>query len=271
MKSLPVRLFGVSVSLVLILVFGLVFFAVGRASADSITRSFNAKETISAGQVVALSFADKSTVELAPANDPTRIFGVAVDQKTASMTVSQPGQEVFVATGGIYQVLVSTENGPIHSGDYLSMSSLDGIAAKITSGQVFIIGRALQDFDGSNVSAVKDKNGSAQDKISAQITPGKNPSLREDTTVPTPLRRLAEAIANKPLSAGRIYAALVIFIMSATITFGLLWVGVRSGMIAIGRNPLSRHSIMQSLAQVIVASAIVFMGGLFGIYLVLRI
>ena len=259
-----------SVSVVLILMVGLVYLSLGKVSADSISRSFNAKGTIVAGQVVALSFTDKATVELAPAGDPARIFGVAVDRSAAPVTVSQPGQEVFVATGGVYLVLVSTEKGPIRSGNYLSMSSSDGIAAK-ASGQAYIVGRALQDFDSSSGNTTQGKNGSAIGKISAQITPGRNPSLREDTAVPRALRRLGEAIAGKPLSASRIYAALAIFIITAAIAFGLLWVGVRTGMIAIGRNPLSRHSIMQSLVQVIIAAAVVFFGGLLSIYLFLRL
>ncbi len=241
------------------------------AAADTVARSFNGKGNIKPGQVVALVPSVKNTVELAPANDPTSIYGVAVEQTAAPVTIQQPGQNVFVATGGLYPVLVSTENGSIAAGDYLSISSVDGIAAKLTKRQTYVLGRASQAFDGSAGKLGTGKNGSPIGKIPVQIAPGKNPNLREDTAVPTPLRKLGESIAGKPLSAGRIYSALIIFIVTAVIAVGLLWVGIRSGMIAIGRNPLSKHSIMQNLAQVIVASAIVFVGGLFGIYLLLRI
>ncbi len=238
--------------------------------ADSVVRSFNGKGDIKPGQVVALVSTDKNTVELAPAGDPTRIYGVAVEQSAAPVTIQQAGQNVFVATGSAYPVFVSTENGSIVAGDYLSMSSSDGIAAKV-KGQTYVVGRATQNFDGKTGSLGSGKNGSVIGKISVQVAPSKNPLLREDTGVPALLRKLGEAIAGKPLSAVRIYTALIIFIVMAALAFGLLWVGVRSGIVAIGRNPLSKHSIMQSLAQVIVASAVVFVGGLFGIYLFLRI
>lgn len=238
--------------------------------ADSVVRSFNGNGDIKPGQVVALVSKDKDTVELAPSDNPTRIYGVVVEQNAPPVTVQQAGRNVFVATSGSYPVLVSTENGPIGNDDYLSMSSDDGIAAKV-KGQAYIIGRAAQNFDGKSGGLGSGKNNSVLGKILVQVTPGKNPLMREDTTVPSILRKLGEAIAGKPLSASRIYAALVIFIVTAAIAFGLLWVGIRSGMIAIGRNPLSKHSIMQSLVQVIVASAVVFAGGLFGIYLFLRI
>lgn len=239
-------------------------------AAESIVRSFNAASNIEPGRVVAIVISDKNSVELTPAGDPSRIYGVVVEQSAAPVTLQQSGQKIFVATSAVYPVFVSTENGPIITGDYLSMSSSDGIAAKV-KGQAFVVGRAAQNFDGKSAAFGSGKNGSVIGKISVQITPGQNPLLRADTAVPALLRRLAQAIAGKPLSASRIYAALVIFLITSSVAFGLLWVGVRSGMIAIGRNPLSKHSILQSLTQVIIASAIVFIGGLFGIYLLLRL
>lgn len=259
MILLPVRLYGALMSVVLTLIFGLAFLVTPKASADIIVRSFNAKDTLQTGQVVALSLSDKSAVELAPAANSARIYGVVVDQNAAPVSISQPSHKVFVATGGVYPVFVSTENGSVNNNDYLSMSSSDGTAAKSKGDQTYIVGRAAQNFNGT------------VGKIAVLLTPGRDPRLGEDTTVPTLLRRLTEAIAGKPLSASRIYAALVIFIVTAAIAFGLLWVGVRSGMIAIGRNPLSKHSIMQGLAQVIFAATIVFVGGLLGIYLLLRL
>ncbi len=149
MRLLPVRLFGALTFMALTLIFGLAGLSVDKASADIIVRSFNAKGTIQMGQVVALLPASRSVVELAPATDLIRIFGVAVDQNSAPVSISQPGQKIFVATGGVYPVLVSTENGSIKSGDYLSMSSSDGIAAKLTNSQRYIVGRATQRFNGS--------------------------------------------------------------------------------------------------------------------------
>lgn len=250
----------------------LTFIGIGSyVAADSIIRGFNSKSSLEPGRVVALEASDRNTVELAPSDDPARIYGVVVEQSTAPVTVQRPGQNVYVATYGFYSVLVSTENGPVVNGNYLSISSEAGIAAKAKDSQVFVLGRATQSFDGKSGSIGRGKNGSAIGKISVQISPGENPALRENSAVPAPLRRLAQAIAGKRLSASRIYAAMVIFIITASVAFGLLWVGVRSAMIAIGRNPLSKHAVMQNLAQVIVATTIVFISGLFGIYLLLRI
>jgi len=43
------------------------------------------------------------------------------------------------------------------------------------------------------------------------------------------------------------YAALSIFLIAALIAAALLWIGVRSSITAIGRNPLSRHLVMAGL------------------------
>lgn len=236
------------------------FIITASASADTIVRSFGAKTDIETGSVVALVADDKSSVEPAPVDDPTRIYGVVVEKEAAPVTVEQTGDQIFVSNGGIYPVLVNTDSGPINPGDYLSMSFTEGVAAKATKRHAYVLGRATQSY-----------NNAGTGKIIAQITPGKNPRLREDTAVPGPLRKLGESIAGKPLSSTRIYSALAIFFITIIIAFGLLYVGVHSGMISIGRNPLSKHSIMQNLTQVIIASALVLVGGLFGIYLLLRI
>ena len=51
----------------------------------------------------------------------------------------------------------------------------------------------------------------------------------------------------------------------------LLWSGVRSGMISIGRNPLSKHSIIQGLMQVIIVAVLIFIIGVFAVYLLLKL
>jgi hypothetical protein len=60
---------------------------------------------------------------------------------------------VMIALSGRVPVKVSTENGPIVSGDYLTSSSIAGVAMKATrSGQ--IIGQAMTDYNGTGVGAV---------------------------------------------------------------------------------------------------------------------
>ena len=245
------------------------FFSVA-ASAQDIVSSFNTNGNLQPGWVVALSQSSNTTVELAPAKDPSRIYGVVIDPSAAPLTVQKEAQQVFVATTGNYSVLVSTNEGNIAAGDYLSMSQTDGIAAKASSGDRFIVGRALENFDGKT-AIVYSSDGSALGRITSQLTPGKNPLLKEAAAVPQPLLRVGESIAGRPLSALRIYSALAVFAVAGLIAAVMLWGGIRNAMVAIGRNPLSRHSIMIGLIQVILAATSVLIIGLLGVYLLLKL
>ena len=65
--------------------------------------------------------------------------------------------------------------------------------------------------------------------------------------------------------------SLLIFLASVVIAGSMLYAGVHSSMISIGRNPLSKQSIVRSMIQVIVTSFIVFIIGIFGVYLLLKL
>ncbi|HEY5550120.1 MAG TPA: hypothetical protein VIK37_02905 [Candidatus Saccharimonadales bacterium] len=256
--------------IILALITGFLFFGLV-AAAETIVRSFDAQGSLQPGWVVALSQKSDSTVELAPSDDTSRIYGVVIDPSAAPLTVQKEDQQVFVATSGNYPVLISTQNGEIRGGDYLSISGTDGIAAKADDNERFIIGRALESFSGQGSAIVYANDGSALGRIMAEILPGKNPLLKESASVPQPLLRVGESVAGRPLSALRIYAALAMFAVAALIAAVMLWAGIRNAMIAIGRNPLSRHSIIRGLFQVVLAATSVLIIGLLGVYLLLKI
>ena len=76
---------------------------------------------------------------------PGQILG---DPNAAGYTA----KPVLLALSGRIPVKVSLENGPIKAGDYLTTSSIPGVAMKATkAGQM--IGKALEDFDSPNSDA----------------------------------------------------------------------------------------------------------------------
>ena len=66
------------------------------------------------------------------------------------------------------------------------------------------------------------------------------------------------------------YIAAAIFFIGAFIAGAVLYAGIRSSITAIGRNPLSKKSILRGLLQVIFTSLIVFIISVFGVYLLLK-
>jgi hypothetical protein len=241
-------------------------------AADNVVQGFSSHQTLQPGLVVALDKDSTDTVVSAPARDASRIYGVVVDPSDAPITLNANSQnsQVFVATSGIYRVLVSTSNGTLKPGDYLSMSSIDGIAAKASSGQPTVLGQAESAFDG-RTGVITTSGNSAIGRIYANINVQKNPLANADPAVPRFLKRLADSLANKPVSVLRIYTALIIFLIAAAASITILWSGVKNSLVSLGRNPLSRHTIFSGMYKVIFTGLGIFILGLAGVYLLLKV
>ncbi|HET7827313.1 MAG TPA: hypothetical protein VFK97_00400 [Candidatus Saccharimonadales bacterium] len=261
-----VRLPAVAAALaVLLLVSG----AHSAKAASGIVTGFNSKQVLQPGLIVALDNGQSGSVVAAPSNAEAAMYGVVVDPSDAPLTLNGTGQQVFVATSGIYRVLVSTINGVISPGDYISMSTLDGIGAKATPLQSAVLGRAESGFNGIN-NVISNSDGLAIGRIYVNIAVQKSP-IATTGPVPQSLKRLAESAAGKPVSVIRIYAALIVFLITAISAVTILWSGIHSSLVSLGRNPLSRHSIMGGLYRVIAIGLAVFGIGLAGVYLLLKI
>lgn len=259
--------------ILLLLLLAVIVFSVNvlPVAAQKFAQGFQSRGNLNPGMVVALDKKSQDTVEPAPAGDTSRIYGVVIDPSDAPLLLNrQNGDQVFVATSGSYPVLVSTERGPIKTGDFLSISSTDGIAAAATYVQQAVVGRAAADFDGKKASITKIGN-AVVGKITVNVDPNKNPLVKNDISIPPFLRKTGEALAGKPVSAVHIYLALAFLVASITIAVALLTAGVRGAMIALGRNPLNKGTIMNSMFKVVSAAALIFVIGLFGVYLILRI
>lgn len=238
----------------------------------SLVVGYESDETLEKGRIVALVKDNANKVEAVPYNEPERIHGVVVDANDSPVTLTLEGQKVFVATGGRHEVLVSVENGIINVGDYLSLSNANGIAAKATDKQDYILGKALSNFDGRTGVITTGDNGSGIARIVADISVSRNPIRRLDVNfLPKFLQKTAEGIAGKPVNMARIYVSLGILVITGLIAGSLLYGGVRSSMISIGRNPLSKKSIIRGLFQVVIVSLIIFLTGIFAVYLLLRL
>jgi hypothetical protein len=226
--------------------------------------------------------------EVLQKDDPTKVTaatnetikdlkGVVANSNDSPVTLSAEGQKVFVATVGPYDVLVSNENGEIKEGDYISASSLAGIGMKATETQETIIGRAVKGFQGGGDSigkgTTKDNRTVTFGRITVDIGVGKNPGLKlpDKDRVPDALQKVANTVADKSVSTLRIYLAMLVMIITALVAGITLFSGVRSAVISIGRNPLSKGIIFRGLFQVLLLSLIIFITGLFGVYLLIKL
>lgn len=250
---------------------------------NAVTQSYNADAAVEIGMIVRLKEKDPTTVVPLDKDHIQDLFGIVVPQTRATIVLAPAiakEQQVLVTTSGRSNVLVSDENGPIKVGNYLTLSAISGLAMKADETQASVIGKAAGNFTGSaNVIGSVDlkdelghKKAVAIGIVPLDIAISHNPLFQKSTDrVPSFLNKVATGVSNKPVSVARIYLSFTIFIITAIIASMVLISGVRSGMIAVGRNPLSKKSIIRSLIQTVVAGLIIFLAGVFAVYLLLKL
>lgn len=247
------------------------------AGAQTVLQGYNSDEKLQKGMLVALKKEDQSKIVAVTNDTLSDMKGVIADANDSPVTLGAEGQKYFVATEGTYEVLVSNENGKISKGDYISVSSLSGIGMKAVLSQNFVIGRATGNFEGGGDSigrtATKDNKTVEFGRMKVDLGLTKNPYAKsaEKAKVPDALQKIANGVAEKSVPVIRIYIALTVLILSAGVAAVTLFSGVRSTVISIGRNPLSKGIILKGLVQVLLVSLIIFITGLFGVYLLLKL
>ncbi len=245
---------------------------IGHARAQQpVVQGFGSDQSLEKGRIVMLDPKDTTKIVAATSDHLDKMYGVVVDPNDAPVTLTKTGQRTFVAAGGRYQVLVSTENGNIAPDDYISLAVSDGIGAKAQPSQKYIFGKALQSFDGSQGSILKTSSGNSVGRITVDVSIGRNPSFKSNDILPDFLRKTSESIAGKPVNPLRIYLGLGILLVTGFITVSILYSGIRNALISIGRNPLSKKSITKGMVQVLLFGLIVLVIGIFGVYLLLKI
>ena len=249
-------------------------------SAQSVTQGYSSERVLQRGTVVSLDAEDTAKVVAATKENQVRIHGVVVAANDASITLSDQAEKTFVATIGRFDVLVSTEGGAIQAGDFITVSNITGIGTKAGEFDAFTVGKAIEVFDGSSgvisTATLTDSLGNAKEvaigRILLDVSVGSNPLLRPaDSSLPEFLKAATEAIAGKQVSPIRAYIGIIIILAAAGVAGSLLYSGIKSSVISIGRNPLSKKSITKSLLQIVLTSVIIFLIGLFGVYLLLRL
>lgn len=256
------------------------------AASNSVTQAviqgYGSDAPLQYGMIVKLKDGDGTKVEADTAAGMDKMQGIVVPPNDASVTLSDNANagQVYVATFGRYNVLVSNQNGPIKAGDYITVSSLAGIGMKADSSQDIVLGRAVSGFSGTDsvegAATLVDNHGKhvavSLGRIAVDINIVHNPLQQKvDNNLPGFLSRASEIIANKPVSSVRVYLGLTVIVISAIIAGSILYSGVRNGLIAIGRNPLAKKTIARNMVQVIVTSLIIFILGIFAVYLLLKL
>jgi len=254
----------------------------GVAAAQAVSQGYGVTGDIQKGMIVMLDPKDGGKVTPLTNEKSSAMLGVVVsaNETVVSLGGTSNDAQVYVATTGKYDVLVSDQNGAIETGDIISISALDGIGMKADAGPSLILGKALGNFDGktnvNGTATLKTTNGTKTVSIGfvqVDISVSHNPLVAslDGPSVPSFLKNAGQTIAGKPVSAARLYASIGVLLITLFVTGSLLYGGVRSSLISIGRNPLAKRTILRGLVQVIMLGLIVFVIGLVAIYLILKL
>ncbi len=143
-----------------------------------------------------------------------------------------------------------------------------------------VAGKATSGFDGvagiKSQTKVTDSNGKERTVnfgyVTADITVARNPLVQNTApNLPGFLQKATEGIADKQVSPLRAYLSVVIAFVTMVIVVVVMYSGIRSSLVAMGRNPLARKNITRNLLQIVLVGVTILIVGLFGVYLVLKL
>ncbi|HEY6736939.1 MAG TPA: hypothetical protein VI322_04460 [Candidatus Saccharimonadia bacterium] len=245
----------------------------------SLSQGYATTSSIATGSLVSLDEKVGGQVDVADLTNVGRLFGVAVPPSSTSIALSGSGaNQAQVATSGTVSLLVTNAGGDIKLGDYITVSPIAGVGQKVGDTSTRVIGTAQADFNGSGDGTTKRTidTGSGKTEVSiGQIpvvvavssytaTDGKQPYV-----IPSWLQSLSNTLAGKAVSPVRIIIAGAILLVALVCVTVLLYAAVRNSIISIGRNPLSRNSVLRGLLEVMAIVVGILIATAVAMYLVI--
>lgn len=239
---------------------------------SSVTEAYPHNPDLKPGFVVSLD-EENGELILASRNNLDRLFGVVILPADSAIRLQEEGEKTYVATVGEAVVFASDINGEIKPGDKLTISPISGVAMKAEIG-TNIIGIALDPlrFDSESHQGVKQLTNESGQTVNANIgTIGVQVQIAQGqgTGGFDFLNQVGQSVAGKQVSGTRLYAALLIFVLTTFVSGGILFGVFRSAITSIGRNPLSQKSVFRGMSYIAFVAMGIFVVGLGSSYLIL--
>lgn len=244
----------------LIIIKGFVFIqsAMAQDSAVGVAIPISLKEQGSDGDLVC-------TVEggygLCKIGYDTSVYGVITDNPAVSFDMTGVENAKMVITSGKVKVNVSSINGNITAGDFVTSSEKSGIGQRADRSG-YVLGTALESYQSGSPDSI------GKILVLINIHPAIGLGTARSNLIQV-LRQGSGAAILEPLSALRYLLAAIIVI--AAFLMGFIYFGrvARSGIEAIGRNPLASRIIQFNVILHILISIVIVLVGLAIAYLIL--
>jgi hypothetical protein len=247
------------------------------AASANLSNSYKTTSNITAGSLVSLDNNHQGYVIPANNGADANLVGVAVAQNNSLLAVNSSSGNVQVALNGVANTLVSTLNGSIAVGDQIGVSPISGVGVKAIPG-TRVIGTAQSAFQystsGASYSTVTNNKGQK-----TKVAIGYIPVVIAVSTAPTgtgikaasgDLQRFASDIVGQSVSVNQSLIAAFITLVALVAVIVLVYGTIRGSLLSIGRNPLAKQEIFESLAQVIGMVCLIIVTAIISILLILR-
>lgn len=182
------------------------------------------------------------------------LYGVIVDSPPLSLESPDFADSPLAVTTGDALVRVSTINGPIAVGDIITSSETPGVGMKATVNG-FALGIAMEEFTSTNPEDV----GSILVSLSIHPT---SSFVGSRSNLISNIRQAISAPVVAPLDSFRYLLAFIIALISFALGFIYFGRVVRTGVEAIGRNPLAKTAIQATMVVNVIVTIIIVITGL---------
>jgi F0F1-type ATP synthase membrane subunit c/vacuolar-type H+-ATPase subunit K len=190
----------------------------------------------------------------------SNMYGVVVTNPEISFESKETGTSPVITWGNAY-VAVSSINGTIKKGDFVTSSVTPGVA-ELAKKSGYVLGTALEDFTNSDPAQ----------KGSILVAVGVKPAVLSAGAANNLIQLIVEGMSGafeSPLAALRYIVAGILVV--ASFFFGILHFGrvAKSGVEALGRNPLAAKTIQFGIIMNVMIAIVIMLVGLGIAYIVL--
>ncbi|HEX7260018.1 MAG TPA: hypothetical protein VF272_03765 [Candidatus Saccharimonadia bacterium] len=242
--------------------------------AAAISHGYQGDSNLVVGTLVAQSNDDKSRVVAADNKRPDSLIGVVVENRTSTLEITDPSDDIQVATSGKTTVIVSDIAGRIKAGDLIAASPIQGVGMKaVVAGKSIGVSQSDAPANGSKTTTVTSTDGKTQtvqiSTIPVVLEVAYFVPPAEKSPFPVFIQKFANILAGKPVAIIRVLIATVLVVTAMVVIGVILFSGIRSTLISVGRNPLARGSIFQVLWRILATVLVILIGAFGAAYLVI--
>jgi len=216
-------------------------------------------EQVVSGDIISF---DKTLQEfnLSNRDEDEDVFGITSDDPLLVLVTEEDG--IPVVRTGEAMVNVTSINGPIIAGDFITSSLVPGKGRKADDSDSYIIGIALDPFLGEFTATSTTEEVVSGGTIRVLLRIGSKASVIQEFS-DSPAEQNTGVTEATVLNIVQYILAAFIAVGSIYVAFKNFGPNIKDGIVSVGRNPLAKSSIQSMVILNIILIILISAGGLF--------